>query len=79
MSWWTPECLPDGRRQAGDRHLNFHKDWDNLGLGGGGQKPFWQSGRYSFGVNTSCGWTLTVESIPLPAGKYPGRQRPSAS
>jgi hypothetical protein len=30
MSWWTPECLPDGRRQAGDRHLNFHKDWDNL-------------------------------------------------
>jgi hypothetical protein len=31
MSWWTPECLPDGRRQAGDRHLNFHKGRDNLG------------------------------------------------
>jgi hypothetical protein len=30
MSWWTPEHLPHGRRQAGDRHLNFHKDWDNL-------------------------------------------------
>jgi len=30
MSWWTPECLPDGRRQAGDRHLNFHKGRDNL-------------------------------------------------
>jgi hypothetical protein len=42
---------------------------DQTGLGGGGQKPFMQSGRYSFGVNTSCGWTLTVESTPLPAGK----------
>jgi hypothetical protein len=30
MSWWTPEHLPDGRRQAGDRHLNFHKVRDNL-------------------------------------------------
>ena len=42
---------------------------DQTGLGGGGQKPFMQSGRYSFGVNTSCGWTVTVESTPLPAGK----------
>jgi hypothetical protein len=42
---------------------------DQTGLGGGGQKPFMQSGRYSFGVNTSCGWNLTVESTPLPAGK----------
>jgi hypothetical protein len=42
---------------------------DQTGLGGGGQKPFWQSGRYSFGVNTSCGWTVTVESTPLPAAK----------
>jgi hypothetical protein len=42
---------------------------DQTGLGGGGQKPFAQSGRYSFGVNTSCGWDLTVESTPLPAGK----------
>jgi hypothetical protein len=32
MSWWTPEHLPHGRRQAGDRHLNFHKDWDTVGL-----------------------------------------------
>jgi len=31
LSWVaTPECLPDGRRQAGDRHLNFHKGRDNL-------------------------------------------------
>ena len=42
---------------------------DQTGLGGGGQKPFMQSGRYSFGVNTSCGWDLTVESTPLPAVK----------
>jgi hypothetical protein len=42
---------------------------DQTGLGGGGQKPFTQSGRYSFGINTSCGWSLTVESTPLPAGK----------
>jgi hypothetical protein len=42
---------------------------DQTGLGGGGQKPFMQSGRYSFGVNTSCGWTVTVESTPLPAAK----------
>ena len=40
---------------------------DQTGLGGGGQKPFTQSGRYSFGVNTPCGWDLTVESTPLPA------------
>jgi len=42
---------------------------DQTGLGGGGQKPFAQSGRYSFGINTACGWSLTVESTPLPAGK----------
>jgi len=28
--WWTPEHLPHGRRQVGDRHLNFHKGRDNL-------------------------------------------------
>ena len=22
--------LPRGRHQAGDRHLKFHEDWDNL-------------------------------------------------
>ena len=22
--------LPEGRHQAGDRHLNFHETWDNL-------------------------------------------------
>jgi hypothetical protein len=42
---------------------------DQTGLGGGGQKPFRQSGRYTFGVNTSCGWDLMVESTPLPAAK----------
>ena len=42
---------------------------DQTGLGGGGQKPFMQSGRYTFGVNTSCGWDLMVESTPLPAAK----------
>ncbi|MDA8291067.1 MAG: hypothetical protein M0Z33_05220 [Actinomycetota bacterium] len=30
MTWRSPEHLPDGRRQAGDRHLNFHDDRDNL-------------------------------------------------
>ncbi|MGH9121958.1 MAG: hypothetical protein ACRDYC_08430, partial [Acidimicrobiales bacterium] len=29
----TPEHLPAGRRQAGDRHLNSHKTRDNLGSG----------------------------------------------
>ncbi len=42
---------------------------NQTGLGGGGQKPFTQAGRYGFGINTSCGWDLTVESTPLPAGK----------
>jgi hypothetical protein len=42
---------------------------DQTGLGGGGQKPFTQAGRYGFGINTSCGWNLTVESTPLPAGR----------
>jgi len=42
---------------------------DQTGLGGGGQKPFTQAGRYGFAINTSCGWDLTVESTPLPAGK----------
>ncbi|MGO9333774.1 MAG: tyrosine-type recombinase/integrase [Acidimicrobiales bacterium] len=31
MTWWSPEHLPDGRRQAGDRHLKFHDERDNLG------------------------------------------------
>jgi hypothetical protein len=39
---------------------------DQTGLGGGGQRPFTTSGRYSFAVNTSCGWDLTVESTPPP-------------
>jgi hypothetical protein len=39
---------------------------DQTGLGGGGQKPFARAGRYTFGVNTPCGWSLTVESTPLP-------------
>jgi len=30
MSWWTPEHLPAGRHQAGDRHLNSHKLRGNL-------------------------------------------------
>ena len=30
MTWRSPEHLPDGRRQAGDRHLKFHDERDNL-------------------------------------------------
>jgi predicted RNA polymerase sigma factor len=30
--WWTPEHLPAGRAQAGDRHLKFHKTGDNLAI-----------------------------------------------
>jgi hypothetical protein len=30
MSWRTPEHLPVGRSQAGDRHLKFHKTGDKL-------------------------------------------------
>ena len=41
---------------------------NQTGLGGGGQKPFTQAGRYGFGVNTSCGWDMTVEST-LPTSK----------
>jgi hypothetical protein len=51
MSWWTPEHLPAGRAQAGDRHLKFHKTGDNLiwtGCGGRavaigslGRRPQW--------------------------------------
>jgi hypothetical protein len=26
----SPEYLPHGRTQAGDRHLNFHESRDNL-------------------------------------------------
>jgi hypothetical protein len=28
----APECLPHGRHQGGDRHLNFYDVRDNLGL-----------------------------------------------
>jgi hypothetical protein len=31
VTWRSPEHLPDGRRQAGDRHLKFHDERDNLG------------------------------------------------
>jgi hypothetical protein len=30
VTWRSPEHLPDGRRQAGDRHLKFHDERDNL-------------------------------------------------
>ncbi|MGD0894904.1 MAG: hypothetical protein ABSA08_02630, partial [Acidimicrobiales bacterium] len=30
VTWWSPEHLPEGRRQAGDRHLKFHDERDNL-------------------------------------------------
>ena len=42
---------------------------DQTGLGGGGQKPFTTAGRYGFGINTACGWDLTVESTPLTAAR----------
>jgi len=29
-SWRTPDTYHSGRHQAGDRHLNFHDDRDNL-------------------------------------------------
>jgi len=35
MSWRTPEHLPAGRSQAGDRHLKFHKTGDKLKGGHG--------------------------------------------
>jgi len=39
----TPEYLPHGRSQAGDRRLKIHEGWDNLGcdpwLGGGRWTP----------------------------------------
>ncbi len=50
MSWWTPECLPDGRRQAGDRHLNFHKGRDNLS-GRGGNAYCYQLGGLSLDLD----------------------------
>jgi hypothetical protein len=28
----SPEYLPQGRTQVGDRHLNFHESRDNLGI-----------------------------------------------
>jgi hypothetical protein len=42
---------------------------EQTGLGGGGQRPFTKAGRYSFAINTSCGWDLTVESTPPPPAK----------
>jgi len=39
---------------------------DQTGLGGGGRQPFTKAGRYSFAINTSCGWDLTVEGTPPP-------------
>jgi len=34
------------------------------GLGGGGQKPFSASGKYSFAVTTTCTWTISAGPIP---------------
>ena len=61
VTWWSPEHLPEGRRQAGDRHLKFHDERDNLkrdlgepfengvALGGGIQEPVRHHHEYRVG------------------------------
>ncbi len=39
MSWETPDTYHSGGCQAGDRHLNFHDDRDNLHTAHGGLPP----------------------------------------
>jgi hypothetical protein len=42
VTWRSPEHLPDGRRQAGDRHLKFHDERDNLPVRGRIEQRRWR-------------------------------------
>jgi hypothetical protein len=37
---------------------------NQTGLGGGGHKPSTSAGKYSFNVETTCGWKVSVASTP---------------
>ncbi len=60
MGTFTLSIKEQGRQAVNLTH--------QTGLGGGGQTPYTQSGRYSFGVTTSCGWDVTVQNTPLRSG-----------
>ncbi len=36
--------------------------YDQMGLGGGGQRPFTRSGTYRFAMKTTCSWKVSVAS-----------------
>ena len=46
---------------------------DQTGLGGGGQRPFTVSGKYSFAITTTCGWKLTAGTTPPPPPNRPAK------
>ena len=61
--------LPHGRRQAGDRHLNFHETRDNLlddalVVFTAGRAPFFITGPWSLDPVRESGVPFVVESVP---------------
>ncbi len=42
---------------------------NQTGLGGGGQKPFTQSGTFSFAVKTTCSWKVSTATTPRTAAE----------
>jgi len=43
--------------------------YDQIGLGGGGQRPFTKSGTYRFAMKTTCSWKVSVASKPPSVAK----------
>jgi hypothetical protein len=78
VTWWSPEHLPDGRRQAGERHLKFHDERADTNLANLAQlvqqleqmasRPLWREAWWVF--CDRCGCSVDTDLIHLDGHHY---------